>query len=329
MIEINDILNGMRNLEEIEQNEFHDFTNIVPSMIKERLRENMNCLALFSGEPGSGKSLSAITLARAVDPTFTLDELPNRVVFETSQLLDLLIKEGKNGQKDLPKGSAIILDEAGVELNARDWQKEAVKDFAKISQTMRFLNYLVIVTLPLSLFLEKQSRQLITIQFEAVRTQIDPVSHKFYDNRGEFKMYIYEPGLFEGQIFRKFFRAVYHHMEVPFKYVYFAKPPEKWEKAYEKLKVAFLFNRYTKMRDELVEESLKMQAKKEKVLSRTFTSISTGKKENQGIWLKCPHCGNVWLFTGNKTQKYAQCPSCLRRVNIKKYRFKEVLLNEK
>ncbi|MGC8584888.1 MAG: hypothetical protein ACP5L4_02035 [Thermoplasmata archaeon] len=317
MIEINDILDGMKNLEKIEQNEVNDFTNIVPSLIRERLMENMNCFALFSGEPGSGKSLSAITLARAVDPTFTLKELPNRVVFDTPQLLDLLINEGKNGQKNLPKGSAIILDEAGMQLNARDWQKEAVKDFGKISQTMRFLNYLVIVTLPISLFLEKQSRQLITMQFEAVRTYIDPISHRFYDNRGEFKMYIYEPGLFEGQIFRKFFRAVYHHVEVPFKYVYFARPPTEWEKAYEKLKVAFLFNRYAKMRDELIEESLKMQAKKEKVLSKTFTSGFTKKEEIQGIWLKCSNCGHSWMYTGNMT-KYTHCPSCGGRVNIPK-----------
>ncbi len=321
MIE-NDILREFRVAKELRGETQKNFTNIMASMIKERLQKNMNCLALFSGEPGSGKSLSAITLARTVDPTFTLDELPNRVVFTTKQLLDLLIREGKNNQKDLPKGSAIVFDEAGVEVNSRDWQKEVVKDFAKISQTMRFLNYLVIMTVPLSLFIDKQARELITVQFEAVRTRIDPVSHIFYDNRGKFKMYIYEPGLYEGQIFRKFFRGEYQHSLIPFKYVYFTRPPKEWETKYESIKKAFVFPRYEKMKEEIEKNELKEEMKFKKV-SMSFSSINPAEKEEKpGIWLKCPHCGYSWPYTGKMT-KYTHCPSCGGRVNIENSKIME------
>ncbi|MGC8585841.1 MAG: hypothetical protein ACP5L4_07015, partial [Thermoplasmata archaeon] len=203
--------------------------------------------------------------------------------------------------------------------NAREWQKKAVIDFGKISQSMRFLNYLVLVTIPVSLFLEKQSRFLITMQFDAVRTKIDPTAKKFYDNRGEFKMYIFEPGMYEGQIFRKFMRATYHHKEVPFKYVYFKIPPENWQKTYENLKKPFVFDQYEKMRNELAFETEKEEVFRNGPVTRKFIGENIEKK---GIWLKCQSCGHSWQYTGTMT-RYTHCPSCGSRVNIPKSKITE------
>ncbi|PNV81239.1 MAG: hypothetical protein C0179_03730 [Fervidicoccus sp.] len=37
-----------------------------------------------------------------------------------------------------------------------------------------------------------------------------------------------------------------------------------------------------------------------------------------GKRLKCPKCGYVWVYRG-RSEYYATCPRCLRKVNVKKY----------
>ncbi len=40
-----------------------------------------------------------------------------------------------------------------------------------------------------------------------------------------------------------------------------------------------------------------------------------------GVWLRCPYCGHVWLYRGNKM--YATCPNCYRKVNVEKNKVSE------
>ena len=40
-----------------------------------------------------------------------------------------------------------------------------------------------------------------------------------------------------------------------------------------------------------------------------------------GIWVRCPYCGHVWLYKGNKM--YATCPNCYRKVNVEKNKVSE------
>jgi hypothetical protein len=120
--------------------------------------EDKNFLALVVGDTGTGKSCSAISLARAVDITplgggrfkhnfnITSDKsgrgAPDcRVVFGPSDFLKL-IKSG------LPRGSIIVWDEAGVGNDATKWQDKRSQLIKHIMQTFRSRNYGVFLTVP-------------------------------------------------------------------------------------------------------------------------------------------------------------------------------------
>ena len=117
-----------------------------------------NFIAVVVGETGSGKSISAINLARAIDITplgngrfrrnFVLKAMPNgkptpqtRVVFGPSDFLRL-VKSG------LPRGSIIVWDEAGIGQDATTWQDKKSRLIKHIMQTFRSRNYGLIMTVP-------------------------------------------------------------------------------------------------------------------------------------------------------------------------------------
>jgi len=112
----------------------------------------------FSITCNSGKSCSAISLARAIDITplgngafkrnFIIKQGPDgkgnsetRVVFGPSQFMQL-IKSG------LPKGSVIIWDEAGIGQDATNWNDKKSKLIKHVMQTFRSRNYGVFMTVP-------------------------------------------------------------------------------------------------------------------------------------------------------------------------------------
>jgi len=106
----------------------------------------------------SGKSCTAISLARALDITplgngefkrnFIIKSAPDgkgspetRVVFGPSQFMQL-IKSG------LPKGSIIIWDEAGIGQDATQWNDKKSRLIKHVMQTFRSRNYGLFMTVP-------------------------------------------------------------------------------------------------------------------------------------------------------------------------------------
>lgn len=223
-----------------QEKELAKLDNAFPRLLRMRLRDNRNAIVFMTGEPGSGKSYSAISLARAVDPTFTID----RVVFDPKKYMNFL----DISRNALPKYSAIIFDDAGVNENARDWQKEQVKILGYLSQTMRILNYLVIFTTPLATFIEKQTRSLITYELVASKSYFNPITMDINDARGEFKLYEFVGGLKLGSTefvaYRKFVQVPLMGQWVNLKYVHIAKPSREIAEEYEKRKMEFLKEKY-------------------------------------------------------------------------------------
>jgi hypothetical protein len=120
--------------------------------------DDKNFIAVVVGETGSGKSCSAIQLARALDitpleggrfkrnfivkSTKTGKGTPEtRVVFGPSDFLKL-IKSG------LPKGSVIVWDEAGIGNDAVGWQDKKSRLIKHVMQTFRSRNYGLLMTVP-------------------------------------------------------------------------------------------------------------------------------------------------------------------------------------
>jgi len=100
--------------------------------------ENQHFMAAIVGREGTGKSHSALTLSRLVDPGFTAED----VYFDPQELLRAFDSD------QYGRGDMIVLDEAGVGLGNRSWYDKEQILLNQTLQTVRDDNMGVIFTLP-------------------------------------------------------------------------------------------------------------------------------------------------------------------------------------
>jgi len=150
---------------------------------------NKNLLIIICGPTGSGKSFTAMTLAKIIDHDFNVKE---RVVFTVEQFMELL-NSGK-----LKRGSVVIWDEAGVGIPAREWYTISNKAINYVLQTFRHMNLCVIFTTPSFDYIDKQTRLLFHVYIETVKidTHNNRVVCKIMENQ-------FNPAM--GKEYRKYF----------------------------------------------------------------------------------------------------------------------------
>ena len=217
--------------------------------IERRIRENRNANLVFVGDTGSGKSYSSISLAEQVDPNFSAD----RIVFTTRDFVTLV-------NSDLPKGSVIIFDDAGLGIPAREWQRTSAKIFGKLFQGFRYKNLISMITVPDISFIERQSRMLMHLYFEATDTQgIMKPFHPFHPFRGDERLGFQYPRIERGG------------REIQVKTTVFHLPSKNIRDAYEKKKYNYMeeTNRafqleleYTQKMEEAAQEEMKRRMEK-------------------------------------------------------------------
>jgi ABC-type dipeptide/oligopeptide/nickel transport system ATPase component len=120
--------------------------------------EDRNLLGIIVGETGAGKSCSAIQIAKMIDVTplgnheykenFVIRSKPNgdpapecRVVFRASDFLRLV-------RSNLPKGSVIIWDEAGIGNDNNTWYEKKSQIVKHVLQSFRSKNLVLLMTVP-------------------------------------------------------------------------------------------------------------------------------------------------------------------------------------
>lgn len=136
-----------------------DFEARIAERLRRRITDrNLNAIVGFFGATGSGKSYSAIRLAELVDPTFSLD----RIAFDVGPFMQLV-------DSNLPRGSAIMFDDAGLGMNSRDWQTASNKILSKVAQSFRYKHYLAIITAPDIGMIDSQVRTLFHLLFQTTR----------------------------------------------------------------------------------------------------------------------------------------------------------------
>jgi len=183
------------------------------------VRLNKNLLIIIVGATGSGKSFCALTIAKMIDPTFTVKE---RVVFNVEDFMKLL-NSGK-----LKKGNVIIWDEAGVGLPAREWYSISNKAINYVFQTFRHLNLCVIFTTPSFEYIDKQTRILFHVVIETVKIMFNKNQEivKVKENK-------YNP------TFGKPYKQYYWVKGVKKERTNIGKPTKQMIKEYEELKKEF------------------------------------------------------------------------------------------
>ena len=245
--------------------------------IRNRIKKNRNLIALFIGDTGSGKSMSAIRLAERVDPNFSVD----RIVFTVDDFLKLV-------NSGLPAGSVIVFDDAGLGINARLWQDLSARVFGMLTQGFRYKQILTFITVPDETFIERQSRKLVHIRFEAT------------DVQGLMKMKLLSRNTFDPEHpMAKFPRIHRGISEITVKLVKFRLPTDELREKYEAKKKEYMESRFKEFQEEL------------ELLEGGKISMKNGKP---AVHLQCDECGYEWDYTGSRA--IARCPSCDNRIHV-------------
>ena len=210
--------------------------NWLRDFILERLEHEGSVVAIFVGRTGSSKSGSAISLAYAMDPTFNLD----RIVFKIEDFFRI------STENNLPPGSFLVFDDAGVDAGSRRWQDEKNQAFGAILQTFRYKQLPTLITTPRLGFLDKQVRESVELQFVAT------------DTKGMFKPFVlYESPKMDGKIWHSYPSVGGTEIKLwPF-----PPPPQQF------------FDQYKKKKDEAFQRMIKqkfMEIQQEESLRKTI-----------------------------------------------------------
>lgn len=160
-------------------------------LIKRSVKHDRDCVAVIAGDPGSGKSVFTMQLAKAVDPSF--DE--TRVYFSGDALVKALI------DPSTPKYTAFVYDEAREGLSARNSMSIQNKIITDCLAEIRQKNLFLFVVLPDFWDLDsnvanKRSRYLFYVEEKANPNAVgneDPFERghfRFYNRRAKYKLYI-------------------------------------------------------------------------------------------------------------------------------------------
>jgi ABC-type dipeptide/oligopeptide/nickel transport system ATPase component/DNA-binding CsgD family transcriptional regulator len=233
-----------------------------------RISQNKNFLGCFIGQTGSGKSYSSISLM----------ELIHSGVIETDNIFMKstdFIKRLHEG--NLKKGTVLVWDEAGKDLNSKQWASKANKVMNVVFQIFRRENIIVLFTLPYFSFLDSDARKLVHGLFE---TQgIDTNS----------KEVIVKPLLIQtnqetGKMYKKFLRVkMPEEGLLPVKRIRLPMPNLEAIKYYENKKEEFSKEVYKEAYDMLMKAEGGDKPKKELNTEQklVYNLILQGKDKNQ------------------------------------------------
>ena len=182
----------------------------------------------------------------------------------------------------------ILFDDAGLGINAREWQALTAWVFGMLTQGFRYKQIITFITVPDQSFIERQSRRLVHIRFEAT------------DVQGMMKMKLITSNPFDPERpFAKYPRIHRGISEIQVKMVRFRLPSRDLTEKYEEKKKAFMEAKFREFEQQL------------RIIDGSEISVKNGKP---ALHLKCDECGYEWDYTGSR--KNAQCPNCNHRIYI-------------
>lgn len=207
--------------------------------------QNKNALQIAVGDTGSGKSTGSAMFSGQVDDTF-FDDM-ERVVFNPRDFMHKF--------PTMRTGEALMYEEAGITLAARDFQKRLNKMVGAINQTFRHRNLCVTYNVPSMKFVEMQIRDLMHcifhmrwIDFKQEVSYADCWKVDHDPLYGTTTLTHYEFETWDGGR---------HAIDR----VGFGLPPKKWLTEYEKMKTDFTTELYDKFEQELEDEANRVDPK--------------------------------------------------------------------
>jgi DNA-binding CsgD family transcriptional regulator len=215
---------------------------------------NKNVLGANLGPTGSGKSYRDLRMAELwYDYHFKKPFPTENICFGTTSVMRLISKG------ELPRGSVLMVEEAGINLGSLDFQNKVAKMFTYILQSFRSMNIALFFNLPYLSMLNKTARMLLHYSFESAG--ID-----FTNKINKCKPLFHQVNQGTGKIYKKYLRVKVKGKRVPLKRFNFSIPSEYLVSAYEKKKAQYLADiskEYTEHLEELEREKLKAMERPE------------------------------------------------------------------
>jgi len=152
---------------------------------------NFSYLGLIVGRHRAGKSLYATTLSTILDRTFW-NYLEVRVVYTAREFINAL----RNIRKLNVKGGAVVWDEAGIGIPAREWYELSNRLIGKMVQVFGHLNPVVFFVTQDASFVDNQPKKMLHAFIEMTRPSRDYALAWVYDittNKKTGKIYYIHP----------------------------------------------------------------------------------------------------------------------------------------
>jgi len=186
--------------------------------------QNEHFMGTIVGREGSGKSHTALSICKKVDPSFTAD----RVFFDPADLVEAFRSD------ELGEGSMVMLDEAGVGLGNRSWYEKEQVLLNQTLQTVRDENMGVLYTLPRLSELDSQTvgrlHSLLAMKAKHPEEGWASVSWKNIDVTREDT---------DGKVYKKYPRMNINGQKHRVTSISIKKPPAELADAYEERKAEF------------------------------------------------------------------------------------------
>jgi hypothetical protein len=149
------------------------------NLVKQRINEQMATNILVCGEAGISKSYCGLSIARHIQPNFSLKQ----VLYSYSEVLE--------AQTHLPEGYFLLMDECEYLLSNRDWFKELNKVLVSTLRSGRFkVHPLILPTI---------SKSLIDIVIRKYLVQF----YIWVTRRGQAEIYRVKPSRFDDSAWDK------------------------------------------------------------------------------------------------------------------------------
>jgi len=246
--------------------------------IKQRIKRNKNFLGFISGQTGSGKSWTSLSICEQLDPKFNIDN----IVFGGIELMNL-INSGK-----LKSGSCICFEEVGVEMGNRNWASVTNKMLSYLMQTFRHKRFILIMNSPYMDYVDSAARKLfhaemqtISINDKAKTCKIKPMCIQ-YNSRN-------------GKTYYKFLRVVTEGSTRPLRFWNVKKASQNLIDSYELKKSEYTTNLNKRILSELKRFEKKSLGIKELTLiqQETLDMIKKGLSLEQMSKLKDVNVRNI------------------------------------
>lgn len=143
-----------------------------------------NFLCFVTGQTGSGKSYSAISMAEIYAKMYNIDFNPEYHVISSLKELLQLITEPEETRK-IKYGSVIVFDEPQVEGSSTDWQSDINKALAQLVSTFRNQRLVIFFACPYKEQVSKQTRILFHGEFRVegydLKTKMSKIKPRFLE----------------------------------------------------------------------------------------------------------------------------------------------------